>query len=104
LECRLAGKIPRGRDNRIEIGDYVLVDIRNDESDTHMHKRRGTILLKYTPKEINKLQRMGKLTERCSSELESSSIKFVESEATQGGMAMLYELDLPSSSDSEDDD
>jgi hypothetical protein len=104
LECRLAGKIPRGRDNRIEIGDYVLVDIRNDESDTHMHKRRGTILLKYTPKEITKLQRMGKLTERCSSELESSSIKFVESEATQGGMAMLYELDLPpSSSDSEDD-
>ena len=104
MECRLAGKIPRGRDNRIEIGDYVLVDIRNDESDTHMHKRRGTILLKYTPKEINKLQKMGKLTERCSSELELSSVKFVESEATQGGMAMPYELDLPpSSSDSEDD-
>jgi hypothetical protein len=104
LDCRLAGKIPKGRDNRIEVGDYVLVDIRNDESDTHMYRRRGTILLKYTPKEINKLQRKGVLTDRCSSQLDELSVVFVGSEPTQGDKAIFYEWNLPPSSDSEDDD
>ena len=105
LECRLAGKIPRGRDNRIEEGDYVLVEIRIDESDTDMHKRRGTIVLKYTLKEINKLQKKGELIERRSSQLQELFVDFVDSEPTKGGKAIFYEWDLPpSSSDSEDDD
>ena len=68
-----------------------------------MHTRGGTILFKYTPKEIHKLQKMGKLTEKCSSHLDDNSVLFVESEATKGGESIFYEWDLPSSSDSDDD-
>jgi translation initiation factor IF-1 len=106
LECRLAGKIPRGRDNRIEEGDYVLVEIRNDESDTDMHNRRGTIILKYTSKEINKLQRKGELIEMRSSQFHDLYVDFVDSEPSKSDdKPIYYEWDLPpSSSDSEDDD
>jgi translation initiation factor IF-1 len=104
--CRLAGAMPRGRDNRVNLEDVVLVDMRTYESTSTVQQPGGTIVFKYTPQEIRTLQKMGELSERCSSQLETSSVCFVRAKNfdevvanVQGG----YDWDFPPS-DSEDDE
>jgi translation initiation factor IF-1 len=100
LECRLRGSIPRSQ--RVQPEDIVLVESRLYESDTKNYARKGTIMLKYTPKEVRKLQKEGKLPEmEDSSHLAASSVVFVESEQTHDPKK-LYDWDLPPI-DSDDD-
>jgi translation initiation factor IF-1 len=106
IACRLAGRIPKGRENRIVPGDYVLVEIRTYESTSTVYQPGGTIILKYTPVEIRKLQKMGELTERSSSQFDTSSVCFVET-AKAVVHHDTYDWDLPfsdESSESEEDD
>jgi translation initiation factor IF-1 len=106
VRCRLAGAMPRGRDSRVNLEDVVLVDMRTYESTSTVQNPGGTIIFKYSPQEIRTLQKMGELSERCSSQLETSSVCFVRTKnfdevvaVVQGG----YDLDFPPS-DSEDDE
>ena len=102
ISCRLAGRILKGRDNRIGYGDHVLVERRTYESTSTVHQPGGTIILKYSPAEVRKLQKMGELTERTSSQFDTSSVCFVET-AEAAVHHDTYDWDLPSSSESEDD-
>jgi flagellar biosynthesis GTPase FlhF len=102
IMCKLAGSMLKGRDNRIKHGDTVLIEIRTDESITAFHQPLATILLKYTPKEIKTLQKMGELTERCSSQKDSSVVFVANGEAAVEQLSKQYDWDLPS--ESEDDE
>ena len=107
IMCTLAGSMPRGRDNRIKPGDTVLIEIRTDESDTKYHQRGATIILKYTPGEIKTLQKMGELTERCSSK--DDTVVFVggdeaaveQDDEQDGGENYLADYNLPPMDDDE---
>jgi hypothetical protein len=104
--CRLKGAMPRGRDSSVNTEDFVLVDMRTYESTSTVQHPGGTIIFKYSPQEIRTLQKMGDLSERSSSQLETSSVCFVRAENFDEVVVNVqegYDWDLPPS-DSEDDE
>jgi hypothetical protein len=106
VQCRLAGAMPKDRDNRVNLEDYVLVDMRTYESTSTVQQPGGTIVFKYSPQEIRTLQKMGELSDRCSSQLETSSVCFVRTEnfdKVVTNVQIGYDWDFPPS-DSEDDE
>jgi translation initiation factor IF-1 len=103
MVCRLAGSFPKSHDFRIQPGDTVLVDVRSYESISTVQEQGGTIIHKCTPVEVKTLTKLGKLTERASSEHESS-VCFVSTVNPDDVFTGGYVWDLPSSSDSEDDE
>ena len=91
LFCRIAGG--KKRNTHVKVGDYVLV--YNDTS-----ANLGDIILKYTPKDIIKLQRKGVLTESCSFQHKESNVVFLTSIPTEPAN---YVWNFPSDSDSDPD-
>jgi hypothetical protein len=64
----------RDRRQFVKTGNWVLVSMRNYESENNFRERRGDILLKYTDKEVRQLSNAGELpSERISEQRASDS-------------------------------
>jgi len=75
VHCRLKGSMRRG--DFVLAGGWVLVSMREYESDTQYHDRKGEIVLKYTPCQLRRLIKAGEISERRGSD---SHVVFVEQE------------------------
>jgi translation initiation factor 1A len=73
VHCRLKGSMRRGE--RVLAGGWVLVSMREYESDTQHYDRKGEIVLRYTPTQLRQLIKAGEISERASG---SDSVVFVE--------------------------
>ncbi len=62
VNCRLKGSMRRKEFVKAE--DWVLVSMRDYESDTEHHQRRGEIILKYTGPQVRQLLKAGELPDR----------------------------------------
>lgn len=62
VRSRLKGSLKRN--HSVQPGDWVLVSMRDYESDTVHHEQKGEILLRYTPAQVRQLSRAGVLPER----------------------------------------
>jgi hypothetical protein len=90
------------KNERIASGDWVLVEMRDYESDTLNHERKGEIVLKYNAKEIRQLQKAGHISERePTGHIAASNVVFAHAKPTKVERGQ-YEWDLPPS-DSDDE-
>jgi len=79
VHCRLKGSMKRSQFVRAD--DWVLVAMRDYESDTEHHERRGEIILKYTATQWRQLFKAGEIPDRNalrSHATKSSSVVFVD--------------------------
>lgn len=74
VHCRLKGSMRRGEN--VLAGGWVLVSMREYESDTQYHDRKGEIVLKYTSCQVRQLVKARELSERASGS--DSHVAFVE--------------------------
>lgn len=98
VHCRLKGSMRRGE--RVLPGGWVLVSMREYESDTQHYDRKGEIVLKYTPTQLRQLIKAGEISERASGS--DSHVVFVEQDDWNEGNG--GSPSSPTSDASEDDE
>jgi len=98
VHCRLKGSMRRGE--RVLAGGWVLVSMREYESDTQYYDRKGEIILKYNPTQLRQLIKAGEISERASGS--DSHVVFVEQDDWKEGNA--GSPSSPTSDGSEDDE
>ena len=82
VDCRLGGSVGyKDRTQRVQTDDWVLVEMRDYESHTRHHERRGEICHKYSLQDARRLSKAGELPERAADQADSYVV-FVESEST----------------------
>ena len=110
VDCRLGGSMDyKDRTQRVQTDDWVLVVMRDYESNTRHHERRGEIRHKYSTQDVRRLSKAGALPERAAVHADSSVV-FVESESffDDGSKACVaqqrYEYDMPETPTSDEED
>ncbi len=103
VHCRLKGSVKRKEFVRVE--DWVLVAMRDYESDTEHYDRKGEILLKYSAPEVRQLSKAGELPERDAGARQASNVVFVDDCGFEqdGLSSQQRNFDMPSDG-SEDDE
>ena len=79
LHCRLGGSVGyKDRSQCVKADDWVLVAMRDYESETKHHDRKGEILLRYSDKEVRQLERAGVLPKSAAESRAADNIVFVD--------------------------
>lgn len=97
VHCRLKGSMRRKEFVKAE--DWVLVSMRDYESDTEYHQRRGEIVLKYTGPQLRQLQKAGELPDRDAGLRHTSNVDFVDDWMQENGSSSVslqhHDIDDP---------
>jgi translation initiation factor IF-1 len=109
VDCRLGGSVGyKDRTQRVQTDDWVLVEMRDYESHTRHHERRGEICHKYSLQDARRLSKAGELPERAADQADSYVV-FVESESTldEGSRMRIskqrYNYDMPETPTSDEE-
>ena len=79
VQCRLGGSVGyKDRSQCVKADDWVLVAMRDYESETKHHDRKGEILLRYSDKEVRQLERAGVLPKSAAESRAADNIVFVD--------------------------
>ena len=110
VDCRLGGSVGyKDRTQRVQTDDWVLVEMRDYESHTRHHERRGEICHKYSLQDARRLSKAGELPERAADQADSYVV-FVESESTldEGSRIRIskqrYYYDMPETPTSDEEE
>jgi cold shock CspA family protein len=88
----------------VAVGDWVLVSMRDYESDTEHYDRKGEILLKYTAPQVRQLMKAGELPERNAEMRQKSAVAFTDDWTPDDCRFLLQHRDVDVPSDGSDDD
>jgi len=82
VQCRLGGSVGyKDRSQRVKVEDWVLVAMRDYESDTQHYDRKGEILLRYNDKQVRQLSNAGVLPQSAKESLDTSGVVFVDADS-----------------------
>ena len=82
VQCRLGGSVGyKVRSQRVKVEDWVLVAMRDYESDTQHYDRKGEILLRYNDTQVRQLSNAGVLPQSARESLDTSSVVFVDADS-----------------------
>ena len=109
VQCRLGGSVDyKDRSQCVKADDWVLVAMRDYESETKHHERKGEILLRYSDKQVRQLEKAGVLPKSAAESRAADNIEFVDASSDEADesprLQQRQAYDMPRTPTSESDE